>query len=81
MNILSEAERLRFSTLWDRVQNDPLYQAMLIEIRTLEPKYETILSKMSAEEQDIVCDYVSLCEGMSWRALEYACQTMVFTHE
>ena len=27
------------------------------------------------EEQDIIFDFVSLCEGMSWRLLELVCAT------
>ena len=78
---LSDAEKIRFSTLWDRVQTDPQYASMLLELRTLEAKYDTVLSKLSAKDQDAICDYVSLCEGMSWRALEFACQMMVFKYE
>ena len=81
MTQLSEVEKIRFYALWDRVQSDPQYAAMLLKLRTSEAKYNTVLSKLSVKDQDIICDYVSLCEEMSWRALEFACQTMVFKYE
>ena len=52
------------------------YQAMLAEIRILEKKYDAVLQTLSGEHRDIICDYVSLCEEMSWRMLEFACEQM-----
>ena len=52
---------------------DPQYQQMLMELRVAEKKYNELLSTMPMEEQDIIFDFVSLCEGMSWRMLELAC--------
>ena len=53
---------------------DPQYQQMLMELRVAEKKYNELLSAMPMEEQDIIFDFVSLCEGMSWRMLELACE-------
>ena len=58
--------------LWDYIQTDSEYHSMLMALRELESKYDAIISKLECHEQDIICDYVSLCEGMSWRALEIA---------
>lgn len=52
---------------------DPQYRQMLLDMRAIERKYNTVLSKLSTEEQNAVCDFVSQCEEMSWRMLELAC--------
>ena len=62
--------------IWEAGQKDPQYQAMLEEIRILEKKYEAVLQTLDADQQNIICDYVSLCEEMNWRMLEFACETL-----
>lgn len=66
----------------DRVEllakQDPESNRMLGEIRLLERKYNAALKNLSAEQMDDVCDFVSMCEDMSWRMLELACEHMVF---
>ena len=52
---------------------------MLVKIRTLEKKYNAVLQTLPADKQDIICDYLSLCEEMSWRMLEFACETLIKT--
>ena len=59
--------------IWEAGQSDPEYYAMLVRLRALEKKYDAVLQTLPAEKQDIICDYVSLCEAMSWRMLEIAC--------
>lgn len=61
--------------IWEAGQSDPQYRAMLMEIRILEKKYDAVLQALTEKQQDIICDYVSLCEEMSWRMLEIACET------
>lgn len=78
---LTDAQRLRLSTLWDISQTDLEYKKMLEEMRQLEKLYETVIEKMDDTDRDTVCDYVSLCEEMSWRILEIASQKMVFRFE
>ena len=53
--------------------DDPQYRQMLLDMRAIERKYNAVLSTLSAEEQNAVCDFVSQCEEMSWRMLELAC--------
>ena len=62
--------------IWEAWQHDPCYQSMLAENRILEKKYDAILQTLSAEQQDIICDFVFQCEAMSWRMLEFACETL-----
>ena len=54
---------------------DPQYRQMLLDMRVIENRYNTVLATLSAEDQDTICDFVSLCEEMSWRMLELACGT------
>ena len=62
--------------IWEAGQTDPQYRAMLEENRNLERKYEAVLRTLPVEQQDILCDFISLCEAMSWRMLEFACEQM-----
>lgn len=78
---LTAAQRQRLQTLWDISQTDSNYKAMLSEMRELEKRYEQVIEKMVDEDRDVVCDFVSLCEEMSWRILEIASQKMVFRFE
>ena len=78
---LTVAERQRLQTLWDISQTEPAYKDMLNEMRQLEKRYEEVIEKMEDADREIVCDFVSLCEAMSWRILEIASQRMVFRFE
>lgn len=79
MPMMPESEQPSVYMLWDRIQEDPQFKAMLSFLKKLEPQYEAVLSKLSPDEQDLICDYVSAHEVMSWRALEYACENMNYT--
>ena len=58
---------------WESGQSDPQYAKMLEELFVLEKKYNAVLQTLSAQQQDVICDFVSKCEEMSWRMLEIAC--------
>ena len=51
------------------------------EMLELEKRYDKLLSGLPYDQQDIICDFVSLCEGVSWRMLEIACALMNFPKE
>ena len=55
--------------------------AMLHQLREVEHAYDIVLGKLSAEDMNTVCDFVSLCEGINERMLAFACQKMVFSPE
>ena len=78
---LTENQRQRLQTLWDIAQNDRAYKDMLYQMRDLERHYEDVIEKMEDGDRDTICDFVSLCEAMSWRVLEIAAQQMVFRFE
>lgn len=59
-------------------KGDDEYSDMLKELRILETRYFTVLDSLSVEQQNIICDFVSQCEGMSFRKLELACTYMRF---
>lgn len=59
-------------------ESDTEYNNMLREIEILEKKYDLVLRTLPNDAQDVVCDFVSQCEEMSWRMLELACTHMRF---
>ena len=44
----------------------------------LERKYNDVLSELTTEQMDIICDFLTHCEAMSDRLLELACTYMRF---
>ena len=59
MERLNNAERMRFHLLKAKAQADKTYRNMLVELADLERKYDKVLSSLSPEDMDIVCDFVS----------------------
>ena len=57
---------------------DPHNQSMLQENAELERKYNEVLSTVSTEQMDIICDFLMHCEAMSDRLQELACTYMRF---
>ncbi len=49
---------------------DPAYRQMLQMCRILEKQFLTVLKNLSAEDNDLVWDYVMLCDDMSQRKLK-----------
>ena len=70
------AQRMRMVELL--AEKDPRYQIMLCENAALERKYNAVLSAVTTEQMDILCDFLMHCEAMSDRMLELACTYMVF---
>ena len=54
------------------------YRKMLRENAELERKFNAVLSELSTEQMDIICDFLMHCETMSDRLLELACTYMRF---
>jgi len=81
MEHLNEKQRERFFAIQALVKADPAYCAMLHQLREVEHAYDIVLGKLSAEDMNTVCDFVSLCEGINERMLAFACQKMVFSPE
>lgn len=59
-------------------KGDDAYRTMLLKLRPLEKRYDQVLSSLSREEQNIICDFVSQCEEMNCRMMELACTYMRF---
>lgn len=57
---------------------DQTYRQMLLDMRSIEQKYNTMLASLSRDEQNAICDFVSQCEEMSFRLLVLACEHMRF---
>ena len=49
---------------------------MLQENAELEHKFNAVLSELTTEQMDIICDFLTRCEAMSDRLLELACTYM-----
>ena len=54
------------------------YKMMLRENAELERKFNAVLSELSTEQKDTICDFLMHCEAMSDRLLELACTYMRF---
>ena len=54
------------------------YRSMLRENAELERKFNAVLSELTTEQMDIICDFLTHCEAMSDRLLELACTYMRF---
>ena len=76
---MNETENSKVWQVWETGQSDPQYQTMLMKMRILERKYDAVLQTLPEAQRDIVCDYVALCEEMSWRMLETACEILTKT--
>ena len=59
---------------WDNAQ----YKAMLQENAVLERKFNAVLSELTTQQTDTICDFLTHCEAMSDRLLEIACTYMRF---
>ncbi len=52
---------------------DPEYQNMLAECRVLEKQVLKILEGIPSEDNELIWDFIMLCETMSLRKLQLAC--------
>ena len=58
------------------VTKDPVYQEMLTRCSALEKQFDAMVKALPDENRAIAWDFVMLCEDMSHRALEIACENM-----
>lgn len=65
-----------FWEIWDSAQHDLQYSLLLQQLRVLDREYEKALLLLPDEQKETVCEYVALCEAMSERMLEIACERM-----
>lgn len=75
---MDEKVRIRMYGIDLLAKGDDMYYRMLKKMRDIEQKYDRVLGTLPADQQDIICDFVSLCEEMSLRKLEIACSYMEF---
>lgn len=60
--------------IWDEAQEDPQYRLLFLRLQKLDRDYEQALLALNDAQRETVCDYVALCEAMSERMLEIACE-------
>lgn len=78
---MTQRDRDRFDRIWDAGQQDGAYAEKLRRNGELEKRYFAVLAALTPEQQDVIQDFVSSCEGLSWRMLEFACETLRFPNE
>ena len=72
---------MRYCLIKAEAKADNVYRNMLTELTDLERRYDKVLSSLSAEDMDTVCDFISLLQEIDDREIEIACQRMVFRFE
>lgn len=70
--------REKYWKIWDMAQENPMYRMMLLRLRKLDREYEAALLDLTDDQRMCVCDFVALCEAMSERMQEIACEQMDF---
>lgn len=58
------------------VAKDPAYREMLLRCGILEKRFDAMVKALPDESRGLAWDFVMLCEDMSRRALEIACENM-----
>ena len=81
MESLSKEARLRYCLIKEKIKTDRIYRSMLTELTESEIRYDKVISSLSPEDMDTVCDFVSLLGEIDNRELEIACRHMVFRFE
>ena len=76
--VIDETVQKRAWKIWELSQMDGRYRKMLMDIRALEKEYEAAIAMLPQKQEDLVREYVSQCEAMSWRMLQIACAIMQF---
>lgn len=75
---MEERVKRRMLTIELLAQENSRYREMLQENAELERKFNAVLSDLTTEQMDTICDFLSHCEAMSDRLLELACTYMRF---
>jgi len=75
---LPEAADYRREIIHLMAKTDGKYAEMLQQCVKLEEKYNCVLSEITTEKMDVICDFLMHCEAMSDRVLEIACTYMRF---
>ena len=68
----------KYWKIWDMAQTDPMYRMLYLQLKKLDPEFDRIMMTLPYGDRDMVSDFVSLCEEMSSRMLEVACENMDF---
>ena len=58
------------------IATDPVYREMLSQCSILEKQFDAMVKELPGAHRALAWDFVVLCEDMSRRALEIACENM-----
>lgn len=75
---MNEYTRRKMDLIDNIARADAEYSRMLQECGELEKKFDKVVCKLPYEDQNLVWDFVMLCETMSRHVLELACTYMEF---
>ena len=65
--------RVKMEEIEQMAAEDPQYRQMLLDMRAIEKRYNSVRATLARDDQNAICDCVSQCEEMSWHMLELAC--------
>ncbi len=75
---MEEAVKRKMERLDILSKKDPKYRRMLKKCVAMEREFEDFTSDLTDKQQDLVWGFVMLCEDMSIRKLQIACEHMEF---
>ena len=75
---MEDRVRQRMLTIELLAKENSNYRRMLRENAELERKFNAVLSELTTEQMDTICDFLMHCEAMNDRLLELACTYMRF---
>ena len=73
-----ELIRRKYWQLWEQYQSDPEYARMYRKMDRLEWEFEEVMAPLPDQVQNVIRDFVMLCEDMNRRMLECACEEILF---
>lgn len=78
---MNPTEQRRLERLESIARRDLEYIRMMQDLRPMERAYQDLLVRMTDADRDIICEFVSQCEEISYRMLELACRYMQLADE
>ena len=78
-HVLAPEIRARMEFLETLAQKDPLYMKMFGQYQKLEARFRSIEGDIPPEYRDIIWDYFGICDDMTRRITELACEYITLT--
>ena len=75
---MKEETKRKIAQIDALAEGDALYQYMVNNLKLLDEELEEATKRLSNRSRDKMWDYIMLCEDISRRKLELACEAMEF---